>query len=88
MKNKNILEILPKHRGKSGNFVCSSCKFPDSKGKRYFDICRENFHTHFFPIRWIGLPSQFCLCNICKLCKLAQLKYAVGQAINRENTGN
>ena len=26
--------------------VCSSCKFPDSKGKRYFDICREN--SQFF----------------------------------------
>ena len=25
-----------------GNLVCSSCKFPDSKGKRYFEICREN----------------------------------------------
>ena len=24
------------------NLVCSSCKFPDPKGKRYFDICREN----------------------------------------------
>ena len=23
----------------TGNLVCSSCKFPDSKGKRYFDIC-------------------------------------------------
>ena len=25
-----------------GNLVCSSCKFPDSKGKIYFNICREN----------------------------------------------
>ena len=86
MKNtENILEILPKHRGKSGNLVCSSCKFPDSKGKRYFDICREHFH--FFPRSWIGLPSQFCVCNSYKLCKLAHGKYAVGQGINRENTG-
>ena len=45
----------------TGNFVCSSCKFPDSKGKGYCDICRENFH--FFPRSWIGLPSQFRLCN-------------------------
>ena len=28
---------------KTWNLVCLSCKFPDSKGKRYFDICRENF---------------------------------------------
>ena len=27
----------------TGNLVCSSCKFPDSKGKRYFYICCENF---------------------------------------------
>ena len=25
----------------TGNFVCSRCKFPDSKGKRYFDFCRN-----------------------------------------------
>ena len=31
----------------TGNFVCSSCKFPDSKGKGYCDICCENFHL--FP---------------------------------------
>ena len=27
----------------TGNLVCSSCKFPDSKGKRYYDFCRKNF---------------------------------------------
>ena len=26
----------------TGNLDASSCKFPDSKGKRYFNICREN----------------------------------------------
>ena len=46
---------------KTGNFVCSSCKFHDSKGKEYCDICRKNFN--FFPGSWIGLPSQFRLCN-------------------------
>ena len=56
----------------TGNLVCSSCKFPDSKGKRYFNICRENFH--FFSRSWIGLPGQFCVCNSHKLCKLAQGK--------------
>ena len=50
------LEILSKHRENTVNFVCSSCKFPDSKGKGY---C-ENFH--FFPRSWIGLPGQFRLC--------------------------
>ena len=27
--------------------VCSSCKFPDSKGKRYFDICHKNSQILF-----------------------------------------
>ena len=70
----------------TGNLVCSSCKFPDSKGKGYCDICRENLH--FFPRSWIGLPSQFCVCNSHKLCKLAHGKFWVGQGKNRENTGN
>ena len=31
----------------TGNLVCSSCKFPDSKGKRHFDSCSENFQMFF-----------------------------------------
>ena len=31
----------------TGNFVCSSCKFPDFKGKRYFEICHENLQIIF-----------------------------------------
>ena len=31
----------------TGNLVCSSCKFPDSKSKRYFAICRENSQICF-----------------------------------------
>ena len=42
-ENTGNLEILPKHRENTGNLVCSICKFPDSKGKRYFDIRSENF---------------------------------------------
>ena len=48
--------------------------------------CRKNIH--FFSRSWIGLPSQFCVCNTHKLCKLAQGKFAVGQGKHRENTGN
>ena len=66
-----------------GNLVCSSCKFPDSKGKRYFDICRKN--SQLF-LSWICLPSQFGVCD--KSCRLAQGKFAVRQRKNRENTGN
>ena len=31
----------------------------------------------FFSRSWIGLPSQFCVCDSHKLCKLAQGKFAV-----------
>ena len=31
----------------TGNLVCSSCKFPDSKGKRYFEICLVNLKKRF-----------------------------------------
>ena len=33
----------------------------------------------FFSRSWIGLPSEFCVCNSHKLCKLVQGKFAVGQ---------
>ena len=41
---------------------------------------------NFFSRSWIGLPSQFCVCNTNshKLCKLAQGKFAVGQGKHRE----
>ena len=41
-ENTGNLEILPKPRENQWNLVCSSCKFPDSKGKRYFGICCKN----------------------------------------------
>ena len=81
-ENTGNLEILPKDRENTGNFVCSSCKFPDAKGKGYCNICCENFH--FFPRSWRGLQSQFCVCNSYKLWKLAQGKFVVGQGKHRE----
>ena len=41
-----------------------------------------------FSRSWIGLPSQFNVCNSYKLWKLAQGKFEVGQGKHRENTGN
>ena len=76
------LVILPKHRENTGNSVCSSCKFPDSKGKGYCDNCRKNFQ--FFSRSCIGLPTQVCVCYRHKVCKLAQGKFAVGQGKHRE----
>ena len=88
--------MLPKHRrfclntGKTQgilpNFVSSSCQCSDSKSKGYCDSGRKK--NLFFSRSWIGLPSQFCVCNTHKLCKLAQGKFAVGQGNHRENTGN
>ena len=45
----------------TGNLVCSSCiqVFPDSKGKRYFDICREN--SQFFLPLDKSDKSVFCM---------------------------
>ena len=37
-----------------------------------------------FSRSWIGLPSQFCVCNSHKLCKLAQGRFVVGQGKHRE----
>ena len=41
-ENTGNMETLSKHRENTGKLVCSSCKFPDSKGKIYFNICCEN----------------------------------------------
>ena len=74
--------ILSKHRENTENFVSSSCKCSDSKSKGYCDSCRKK--VHFFPRSWIGLPSQFFVCNSHKLLKWAQGKFAVRQGKHRE----
>ena len=38
----------------------------------------------FFSRSWMGLPSQFSLCNSHKLCKLAKGKFVVRQGKHRE----
>ena len=55
-KHRENTRNLSKHRENTGNFVSSSCKCSDSKSKGYCDICRKKRS-------WIGLPSQFCVCN-------------------------
>ena len=74
--------ILSKHRENTGNFVSSSCKCSDSKSKGYCNSCRKK--NPFLSRSWIGLPSQFCVCNTHKLCKLAHGKFAVAQGKHRE----
>ena len=75
-ENTGNLKILPKHR----EFYLLKLLISDAKGKGYCDICRRYFH--FFSRSWIGLPSQFCVCNSHKLWKLAQGKFVVGQGKN------
>ena len=71
----------------TGNLVCSSCKFPDSKVTRYFNICHKKIPL--FLKSWISLPSQFCVWKSHKSRKLAQGKCVVGHGKKtRENTGN
>ena len=74
--------MLPKHRENTGNFVCSSCRFPDPQGKGYCDICSEN--NHFF-LKLDMSAKSVCVCLSQKPCKLAQGKFVVGQGKNREN---
>ena len=71
----NFVKTQLKHR----EFGFSSCKFPDSKGKRYFNICGKNSK---FSLHWISLPCQFCVCNSHKSHKLEYGKFAVGQRKN------
>ena len=84
-ENIGNLEILSTHRENTGNLVCSSCKFPDSKGKRYLNICHENFQ---YFLSWTSLPSQFRVCDSHRSRILAKRKCVVRQRINRKNTGN
>ena len=67
-----------KIRGNSGNFVCSYCKFLDSKDTGYFYIfskiskfSKSVSHIKLFQIFGFGTGT-----------------FLVGQGKNRENTGN
>ena len=81
-ENTRNLEILPKHREKTGNLVCSSCKFPDSQVKRYCDIYCKSFH--FFKAR-ISLPIQFCACNNQKPRQFSKGKFVLGRGKTRKH---
>ena len=48
------------------------------------DIAIVSAKKSIFSRSWIGLPSQFCVCNTHKLCKLAQGRFAVRQGKHRE----
>ena len=67
-ENSNKIPCQGKHRElfgnfaktqKTGNLVCSSCKFHDSKGKRYFNICHEN--SQFFLKLDMSTKLVWCL---------------------------
>ena len=81
-ENTGNLTIFPKHRENTGNLGCSSCKFPDSKGSRYFDICNENISISILKLDR-SAKSVF-VCQSQNTCKLAQGKCAVGHGKHRE----
>ena len=56
-ENTGNLEMLPKHTENTQNLVCSSCHFPDPKGKRYLGIAAEI--SIFFRRIWIR--QFFCI---------------------------
>ena len=83
----------PRHRENRENGEMNSLsgktqgiwKFCQNTGKhRVKDIAIVAAKISIFSISWIGLPSQFCVCNTHKLCKLAQGKLVVGQGKHRE----
>ena len=87
-KTQGILKFC-QNTGKTGNLVCSSWKFPDSKGTRYFNTCCKNFHFSFKLDK--SAKSNLCtwVCNIHKSHKLlAQGKFVVRQGNHKENMGN
>ena len=88
-ENTGNLEILSKHRENSGNFVkTQGILFAQVVNGLILKIKDFAIFAAKKSRSWIGLPSQFCVCNSHKLCKLAQGKIAVRQGKNKENTGN
>ena len=62
-KTQGILKCCQNTGETTGILVRSSCKFLDSKGKRYFKIYRENLKKRRKKRSLISLPSLFCVLN-------------------------
>ena len=60
MAKKNPWQGIWKFCQNTGNLVCSSCKFADSRVKRYFDICRGYF---LFLMRWVFMHIALKGCS-------------------------
>ena len=63
----------------TGNLVSSSCKFPDSKGKRYFKICCENLPIFLK----LDMSPESVLCMTVIVTNHKD-KFAVGQEKHRK----
>ena len=81
-ENTGNLEMLSKHRefclntGKTqGILLAQVINVLILKVKDIAKVAAKK--NPFFSRSWIGLSSQFCVCNSHKLCKLAQGKFAV-----------
>ena len=88
-ENTGNFEILPKHRefylntGKTQGILLGQVVNVLILKVKDIAIVAAKVAI-FFSRSWIGLPSQFCVCNSHKLCKLAQGKFVVRQGKHRE----
>ena len=69
----------------TGNFVGSSCKFPDSKCEAYYIAIFAAQISNFLLRSCICLPSPFCVCNNYKSLTLALGKFEIRQGKHCEN---
>ena len=70
----------------TGNFVCSSCKFPYSKGSRYFNNCCENFHL--FSEAGKDYKVSFVYVIVTNHVNWHRENLCSDREKNKENTGN
>ena len=86
-ENTGNLEILSKHR----EFCLNKGKTQGILLAQIVNVLILNVKDiaifaakkiHFFSRSWIGLPSQFCVCNTHKVSKLG--KFVVGQGKHKE----
>ena len=92
-ENTGNLEILSKNKENKGNFVntgkTQGILLPQVVNVLILKvkdivIVGAKKCIIYFSRSWIGLPSQFCVCNTHKLCKLAQGKFGVGPGKHRD----
>ena len=69
-KHREFENFAKTQEKNTGNLICSSCKFPDSKGKTYL-IFAMKISIYIFKVDKFD-KSVLCICNSHKSRKLAQ----------------